>query len=242
MLKTIALLAAFFIYQTSFAQFSDSTHHYIGLIASGSANKTDDGNSYLLNNAFKFGLKKKTISLNATNSWVYGRQDEGLTNNDFSSSVDFNIFQTPRFYYWGLANYNTSYSLKINNQLLTGLGLAYSVIESKSAFLNFSDGIVYDKSDLYLQDTIRDVYDTFRNSFRVSFRFALKELMVLDGSSYIQNSLNYKNDYILRSNVNLSFKIRKWLSLTTSLNHNRINRTQRENMLISYGLKAEKFW
>jgi len=108
--------------------------------------------------------------------------------------------------------------------------------------LNSSDGILYDKSDLYLQDTIRDVYDTFRNSFRVSFRFALKELAVLDGSSYIQNSLNYKNDYIIRSNVNLSFKIRKWLSLTTSLNYNRINRTQRENMLVSYGLKAEKYW
>jgi hypothetical protein len=242
MMKTLDLLAAFLLCQTSFAQFSDSTHHYIGLIASGSANQTDDGNSYLLNNALKFGVKKKSISLNATNSWVYGKQNEGLTNNDFSSSVDFNIFQTPQFYYWGLANYNTSVSLKINNQLLTGLGLAYSVIESKNAYLNFSDGILYDKSDLYLQDTIRDVYDTFRNSFRVSFRFALKELAVLDGSSYIQNSLNYKNDYIIRSNVNLSFKIRKWLSLTTSLNYNRINRTQRENMLVSYGLKAEKYW
>lgn len=227
----------------SMAQFTDSTFYYLGYTSSSTANKTNDGDSYLLNNAVKFSVRKKSISLNATNSWMYGKQDQKLTNNDFSSSLDFNLYKTfPHFFYWGLANYNTSYSLKINNQLLAGAGIAYNLVDKKNTLINLSNGILYDKSDLLLNDTIPDRYHTFRNSLRLLIRFNIQNMIIFDGSGFLQNSLKEKEDYILRSNTSLSFKLMKWLSLTTNYNYNKINRTERRNSLLSYGLTVERYF
>jgi hypothetical protein len=141
-----------------------------------------------------------------------------------------------------LANYNTSYSLKINNQLLAGAGVAYSLFDSPNTYLNISDGILFDSSDLMLANNMRDKYDTYRNSLRISFRFSIKDRIVIDGSNFLQNSMQRKSDFIIRSTTNLSFKVQKWLSLTTSLNYNRVNRTNSENLLFTYGLTAEKWF
>ncbi|QNL52636.1 DUF481 domain-containing protein [Olivibacter sp. SDN3] len=211
--------------------------------SSGSVNKTGDGTAYLLNNGLKFNVKKKDISLNFNNNWVYGRQRDILTNNDFSSSLDFNLYKTfPHFFYWGLANYNTNYSLKINNQLLTGLGIAYNFLDGDEAYLNLSNGVLYDKSDLLQDDTVREIYDTFRNSLRLMFRFNIKSFIVLESSSFWQQSFNHQNDYIIRSNTSLSFKLSDWLSLTTALSYNRLNRTASENLLLTYGLTLQKYF
>jgi hypothetical protein len=68
-------------------------------------------------------MKKKKTVFNFNNSWLYGRQDSILTNNDYSATLDFNLYQKNlNFYYWGLGNYNTSYSLKLLNQFQAGLG------------------------------------------------------------------------------------------------------------------------
>ncbi|WP_347343813.1 DUF481 domain-containing protein [Mucilaginibacter sp. JRF] len=174
---------------------------------------------------------------------MYGRQQDELTNNDFSTMFDFNLYKTfPHFFYWGLANYNTSYSLKINNQLLTGLGIAYNLIDKPDSWLNISDGILYDKSDLMLNGTTREDYHTFRNSLRLAFRFNIKGFVVLESSTFLQSSLNKGDDYIVRSTNSLSFKLNKWLALTTALNYNRQNRTNSENLLFTYGLTLEKYF
>lgn len=225
------------------AQFNDTTHYYVGFNSSGSINRTQDGSSYLLNNALKFSEKNKRSILNFNNNWIYGKSNSSLTNNDFTTSLDFDLYRTfPNFYYWGLATYTTSYSLKIKDQLLTGVGIAYYLVNKKNAMFNISDGFLYDKSNLMLNDTTRDNYHTYRNSFRILFRFVIKDIVVIDGSDFIQNSVQYKNDYIFRSTTNLSVKLRKWLSFTTSLNYNRMNRTRAENMLLTYGLTAEKYF
>ncbi|RVU00754.1 DUF481 domain-containing protein [Mucilaginibacter limnophilus] len=225
-----------------FSQFTDSTHYRATYQSSGSINRTRDGNTYLLNNAFRFGVKKKDMLLNFNNSWIYGRQQDALTNNDFSTSLDFNLYQTPKFYYWGLANYNTSYSLKVNNQLLAGVGLAYNILDKENAYLNVSDGVLYDKSDLFLNDTTRDVYHTYRNSARLAFRFTIYKVITIESSTFLQNSFDYGYDYIIRSTNSLSFKLNPWLSLTTALAYNRQNRTNSENLLFTYGLTLEKYF
>ncbi len=225
------------------AQFNDTTHYHTAYTSSGSINKTKDGTAYLLNNGLRLGIRKKTVAMNFTNTCVYGRQQDALTNNDFSTSFDFNLYKTfPKFNYWGLANYNTSYSLKINNQLLTGLGVAYTFIDNKAAYLNLSNGVLYDKSDLFLNDTTRDVYHTFRNSFRLLFRVTVKDILTLESSNFLQNSFDYGNDYIIRSNSTLSFKINQWLSLTTALSYNRLNRTRSDNLLLTYGLTFDRYF
>lgn len=225
------------------AQYNDTTFYHVSFSPTGSINKANGSTAYLLNNKLKFNVRKKDVSLNLTNSWIYGRQNAGLTNNDYSSSIDFNLYKSiPHFYYWGLLNYNTSYSLKINNQLLAGAGVAYSVIDKPNAYLNLSDGVLYDTSDLMLPTGMRDVYHTYRNSFRLAMRFDINKIVVFESSTFLQNSFDRSYDYIIRSTSSLSFKLRSWISISSSLNYNRQNRTNSENLLFTYGLNLEKYF
>ena len=240
MKKFAAFIVLFFCVATGFAQYNDSTFHRINVTSTGSINKTNDGRSYLLNNGVNFGIKKKDVVLSSTNTFVYGNQNNTLTNRDFSSSLFFNLYKTlPRFYYWGLLNYNTSYSLKINNQILGGVGVAYSIIDNKDAYINFSDGVLYDKSSL-LGGSLD--YSTYRNSFRINYHFAITQIITLDGSNFLQSSFNNGNDYIIKSTNTISFKLNKWINLTSSLNYNRMNITSRENLLFTYGLSFDKYF
>ncbi|MDB5111277.1 MAG: hypothetical protein JWR67_2391 [Mucilaginibacter sp.] len=239
MKKLIPILLLSFCHRLVFAQFNDTTHYHANLNTTGSINRADGDNSYLLNNVFNFGIKEKSITLNSSNNWVYGKQNNTETNNDFSSSLFINLFKTfPHFYYWGLLNYNTSYSLKINNQLLAGLGVAYSVVDQKNIYINFSDGVLFDQSDLL----VNEVYHTYRNSFRFVFHFSFNDVVVVDGSNFLQNSFSRSNDYIIKSIITASFRLRKWISLTTAFNYNKMNITQSQNLLLTYGLTLDKYF
>lgn len=243
MFRVILVLYSFFWCVAGYAQFNDSTHYHTSYASTGAINKTNDGSSYLLNNAFKFNIKNKRTTLNFNNSWVYGRSNSRLTNNDFSSSLDFNLnTNLKHFYFWGLTNYNTSFSLKINDQLLAGLGAAYNIVDRKNAMVNLSDGILYDLSNLYISSTENDIYETYRNSFRLNFRFSIHDIVIIEGNNFLQNSFQRRSDYIIRSTTNLSLKLRKWLAFTTSFNYNRLNRTGRQNLLLNYGLTVEKYF
>ncbi|RZM28028.1 MAG: DUF481 domain-containing protein [Pedobacter sp.] len=225
------------------AQFTDTTNYVVTFSPTGSLNKTNDSRAYLLNNTLKFGVKKKSISLNFNNNWIYGKQNDQLTNNDYSSTLDFNLYKTfPHFFYWGLANYNTSRSLKINNQLLAGAGIAYSIYDRDEAYLNISNGILFDSSDLDLGNSIRDQYETTRNSLRLSLKFVIRKVITVNSTSFLQNSLTDGDDYIIRSNAGLSLKLNRWINFTTAYNYNKISRTKRENTLLSYGLTFERYF
>jgi hypothetical protein len=224
------------------SQFNDSVHHYISYGSTGIINKTNDADSYVLTNVLRFNINKKKVRLNSTNSWIYGEQQKTLSNNDFTSTLDFNLYKTRQFYYWGLANYDKSYSLKIIDRLQAGLGVAYSIIDTTNTFINISDGILFETSNLKLNDTTNYANKIFRNSFRFRYRFVIKQIVVLDGATFLQNSLSDKNDYIIKSVNSLAIKLRKWLSFTTSATFNRMQLTRRENLLLTFGLTAEKYF
>jgi hypothetical protein len=243
MLKYFLLLSVLLSGLAAKAQFSDTINYHVIYNSTGSVNRARDGSSYLLNNSLRFEVKKKVIALNASNNWVYGQSNGALTNNDYSSSVDFNLYKAvPHAYYWGLANYNTSYSLKINSQLLAGGGIAYSILDKPNTYLNLSDGILYDLSDINTSDTTRETYHTYRNSLRLQFHFLINNLITIDSGSFLQNSLTRSNDYNIRSTFGLGFKLNNWLNLNGSLSYNKISRTQSENLLLTYGLKVENFF
>ena len=243
MLKWLPGILLILIGKAGLAQFTDSTAHLVQYTSTGSINQTYDSKAYLLNNTFKFGLRKKAISLNFNNSWIYGKQNRQLTNNDFSSNLDFNLYRgLPNLFYWGLLNYNTSHSLKINNQLLAGAGIAYNLLDTERAYLNISDGLLLDASDIISPEGFRDKYETIRNSLRLSFRFTIVENLTLTNTSFLQNSLRDKNDYLIKTDAALNFKINRWLSFNTAYKYNRISRTQRENSLLSYGLSFERYF
>lgn len=240
-LITILVLSAL----TSKGQFTDSIHYYAGINANGTINKTNTSSAYVTNNVLKLSIKKKTISLNSNSSWIYGVNNDRLSNNDFNSTLDFNLYKgllVPHSYYWGLATYTSSYSLKINNQYQLGAGIAYDAIDRKKLRLNFSEGILYEQSDVMLKDTTRDVYTTFRNSFRVMLRFTLWDMVSLNSMTFYQNSLSNSADYIFRTTNGLDIKVHKWLSLNCAYTYNNFSRTGKENTLFTYGLKVERYF
>jgi hypothetical protein len=212
-------------------------------VGTGIVNRTNDASSYTIANGLRFGVSKKAITLNSNTNWVYGEQQDRLTNNDFLTSLDLNIYsKLKNFYYWGLGTYESSYSLKVNNRTQAGAGIAYSIVDRPTLFINVSDGILYEFADLKLSDSTKDVYSTFRNSFRFRFRYVFKDRVTIESTSFVQNALEKNDDYILSSTNSLSLKIIKWISFTTLLKFNKVNRTNRENLLLTFGLTAEKYF
>jgi len=243
----MALVVAVTACKQSGAQFSDSIHHNIGYSATGIVNQTNDGNSFVLNNGAKFNMNKKNKFFNSSAAWVYGRQNGVQTNNDFTSSLDFDIYKvtpgiSPRLYYWGLVNYDKSFSLKINDRFQDGAGAGYTVSENKEANIVVSDGILYEYSNLKTDSVANDRYSTMRNSLRLKYHFVFKGMIVLDGIHFWQQSLSAWNDYLLKSNSTLSVKLKKWLNVTGSLSYNKVNRTHSKNLLFTVGLSADYYF
>jgi hypothetical protein len=227
----------------SSGQFNDSTHHYVKYSATGIVNRTNDIRSFIVNNAFVFSVHKKKVDLTSTNAWVYGRQNRVLTNNDFSSVLNLDLLKNlQRLYYWGILNYVTSYSLKINHQFQGGAGLGYTVAKGEKFHFVVSDGILYETNDLDDPVIGHSKYQTFRNSLRIKLRCIVANTITFESTDFWQPSLSSFDDYIIQSATSLSLKIRKWLSITSSLTYNRFSRTHRENLLVTFGLTAEKYF
>ena len=228
---------------TAKGQFSDSVTHHLRYAASGNINRTNTTTAYLITNDARFRVRNKKTTLNTGASWVYGELGEKLTNNDFTGTVDFNLFlHGPDFYYWGLANYTISLSLRVNSQLQSGLGVAYNFVDTTNAWLNLSTGLLYETSSLRTAASGKDAYQTIRNSLRLSYRFVAGELFIFSGTNFLQNSLRDGNDYIIRTTNSLQLKLNKWISFGTTLTYNQVRRTGSENLLFSYGLTAEKYF
>lgn len=224
-------------------QFSDSVHHQISFSGTGNYNKTNDGANYLLNNSLSYKLRLKKAEMNAVNNWLYGSAGEGLTNNDFTSTIDFNLRKnTHRLYYWGLLNYTTSYSLKIKNQFQCGVGAAYKIWDSEKNWFNISNGILFENSSILQSDTIKVNYSTYRNSLRLLFHYQINSIITFDASGLYQPSLQYGGDYQLTTGAKISLELKKWLRLTSGITYNKIGRTQKENFIATYGVVLNNFF
>jgi hypothetical protein len=243
-MRSMLFLMTWICVTSSYAQFNDSTNYYIKHSSTGSLNKTNDQNSYVLNNTLRFNFYKRNFSVNTINSWVYGKQQHILANNDYTATIDFDLFKTDRhLYYWGLLNYDKSYSLKIQDRFQGGVGLGYYLIDRKALVIQLSDGILYERSDLTNTEAVeRRDYETYRNSLRLKLRLVHKDVISFENIDLIQHSLSDRKDYIVRSNANLSVKLYKWFSIAVSVTYNKLNITQRENLLMNYGLTFERYF
>jgi hypothetical protein len=243
MFKILLFFLFIFLSLVSFGQFNDSTHHHFSFASSGTINKTQETSSYVLTNATGYEVNKKRIGFNAGASWIYGQQDRKLSNNDvsFSSNLDY-LKNVQKLYYWALLNFDESYSLKINYRVQSGIGLGYTFVNNPALNLVVSDGFLYESSDLTDPVLGKDVYQTVRNSFRVKYKWSFKNTVILQGTNFIQPSLLSLKDYILKFNNQLSVKLNKWLSINAAMAYNKISRTNRENLLITYGIAVDKYF
>lgn len=226
------------------AQFNDTTNYYVRYNSTGVLNRTNDQRSYVLNNAVRFSLYKKSISLNSNNTWIYGRQQSEVTNNDFASTLDFDVYKSKRsVYYWGLLNYEKSYSLRIRHRFQGGAGVGYYFIDRDNFVFQVSDGILYETSKLESSEgASAPEIEILRNSLRLKFRYVFREIIKIDHVDFVQHSLKDRKDYILRSNTVLAAKIYKWINLSLTVDYNKTSVTGRENLLVNYGILLEKYF
>lgn len=226
------------------AQFNDTINYYFKINSAGIVNRTNDRNAYVLNNQVRFSFYRKNVSVNTNNSWIYGKQQGALSNRDFTSALDFDLYKSRHnVYYWGLLHYESSFSLKLDHRFQGGAGIGYYLIDRKDFVVHISEGILYEMTDLYDRENAADnVYDTYRNSFRLKFRFLFHERLSLEGSNFLQHAIGDRKDYIIRSNTMLTVKLWKFVSLTVNVNYNKLNLTERENFLLNYGVLLEKYF
>lgn len=228
---------------TAFAQYNDSTHYMAAAQANGTFNKTNDGLTMLFNNSLKGGMKFNSFVMNANSSWIYGKTPAKLSNNDWNTALDFNLYKTlPHFYYWGLLNHTSSYSLKIRYQFQSGLGVAYRLWDKPHFRFSISNGIIYETSSIIQTDSSMLNYATFRNSLRLQLNYNYKDIFKIRGIGFYQPSLEYRNDYIINANASLNIKLWRWLNFSTTATYNKVSRTQRENFIFTYGLMAEYYF
>lgn len=188
-------------------------------------------------------MSKKNLSFNSNASYVYGKQGDKLTNNDFTAGFNFDLFKnTRKLYYWGLANYTSSFSLNIINQFQAGIGPGYNFINKKNAELVISDGILFEAGNLRIDSASTKNYNTFRNSLRIKHRWMINDMLSWEGTYFWQPSLSHIDDYMLRLSSSLNIKLRKWLSIGSALTYNKITLTNRENLLITFGLTIEDYF
>lgn len=242
MRRSIFIIVLLFAVFSSFGQFSDSVFHNLKFSSQGIFNKTTDARSFTLTNNLGFSIKKKYIGLTSSNNWIYGRQNSKLNNNDFSSVLNMDVLKdVQKLYYWALMSFASSYSLKINYQFQAGGGIGYNFVNKKTFELVVSDGLLFESSDLGIKDSTRVIYQALRNSLRVKHRLQ-KGLITWEGTHFWQPNLSDFGDYIIRSNTTVSLRLKKWLSISGGLTFNKITRTNRENLLMNFGLTLDHYF
>jgi hypothetical protein len=205
--------------------------------STGSFSKTNDLQSFLLNNVARLGMTKGRFSMQTSNGWIYGEQSDVKINNDFTSVLEADYLKNiHKLYFWGIATFDKSYSLKVNYRYQVGAGPGYTLVKNDHLYVVVSDGIMFEQGDLTDPERGDISYSVWRNSFRVKYRWLINNVMTFEGTGFLQPSISTRNDNIIKYTTTLSFKIRKWLSLTSSLTYNRITRTDRENLVWTYGV------
>ena len=229
----------------SFAQFSDTVNYHAKVAATGNMNRTNTGTTSIFNNFVGFDINKKHVSLNSSAAYIYGRNPLQKTNDDFLAVMNADFLRSvSKLYYWALASYEKSFSLKVDNRFQVGGGVGYTFVKEPNSLVILSNGLLFETADLSQKDQYgRTAYQTLRNSLRLKFRFAFKDnLITIDGTEFLQNSLSEGKDYILKLNTNVSVRLYRWLSLTATFNYNRMNVIGTENLFLSYGLMFDKYF
>lgn len=205
--------------------------------------KTKDLKSFVLNNAISYEINQKKIAFNSGASWIYGIQNKELSNNDFSATANLDYLKdVQRFYYWGLVNYDESYSLKINYRFQSGLGVGYAFVKEKNFDFELSDGFLFETSHLVDRVAGKEVYQTTRNSLRVKYRWSYNKTFSLEGANFYQPSINSFSDYLIKLNNKLTVQLNKWLAVNSTLTYNKISRTDRQNLLLTFGLTIDNYF
>lgn len=215
----------------------DTIIYSVHASSTGSFSKTNDLKSVVFNNVLKLSITKGDFSLQNSDGWIYGQQSNVKINNDFTTVLEGDwLKRTHKLYVWGLGTFDKSYSLKINYRYQVGAGPGFTFVRNDKITVIASDGIMFEEGDLTDPELGKISYSTWRNSFRLKYHWIISNMFTFDGTGFVQPSISHKNDNIFRYTTTFSVKMKKWLSLTSSLTYNKITRTERENLVLTYGI------
>lgn len=236
-------LFLFFIF-SAYSQRPDTAVYHLKAVLTGVINKTNTTNSYLFNNNVRFSILKGPHVFNSSNSWIYGRQLTGLTNDDYYVGLDYNYYDTSSVLSaWSYAGYDKNYSLKLNDRFQGGVGLGYDVFKSTFISMNVSNGVIFEYNNYYqTADIQQNINRVYRNSLRIKYTLIIRKRVIINGTNFWQQSFENREDYILKLNSTLNFKLSKWLSMTVAVAYNKINLTGGENFLLNYGFTFDKLF
>jgi hypothetical protein len=241
--KLVLAVPALCIHLIANAQFNDTINSYISVSATGNFNRTNEVRSSLSSNILEFKRRTKHIAANTTLKYIYGKQNAATVNNDFYGVQELNRYiKSQRFYAWVLASYGQIYSLGIRHQFQAGPGLAYTILQKSYLSFNISDGILYEYRELRDEKLSNLKDQAIRNSLRLQVKANIKEAVTLTSTLFLQNSLSDSRDAIIREETELAVRIYRVLSVAMKIQYNMLTSTQKETLLVTWGLTYKSYF
>lgn len=232
-------LLLFFISKKIAAQPNDSAKfHSLKANLGGTINRTAEGFAYLLQHNASYQYREARNAVNVRGQHIFGQSLGQVTNRDYNFGFDYNRFlnENRRWYVWFLGAYNSSYSLRVLSQWQAGAGIALNVIDRSDMWLNVSNGIIYEYSEIVDASEAIINYNTPRNSLRINFGGKFQDRIEYKTLHFWQPSLRHANDFIFTSNSSISYQIWNGLRFQLSFIYNKVSKTAKENMVFTYGI------
>src|SRR5690349_21039388 len=109
MAKWFIAVACILLFNRTMSQSPDSAKYSLHYAATGIINNTQSTSSHVFNQVLQTEFNKSKFAVTTFASWIYGRQNKKLSNNDFSSAVDLNYrFTNTRLVAWTLGTFDKS--------------------------------------------------------------------------------------------------------------------------------------
>lgn len=195
-------------------------------------NNTSTSQTILGSESFSTTYKTKRIEYNTFTTYIWGRTNEKMTNDDISTGFYVDIRKDRRLYTWLVGQYDKSLSLDIDYRFQSGSGLGFFIVREKGFYINLSNGLICETNSIE-----QDIF--LRNSSRLKFNLKHKNLS-LESTTYYQPSLCHNGDIIFKNLNTLDLKINGGLSFQISLMNNYVSVQDKKNLLYTIGFNYQR--
>ncbi len=145
----------------------------------------------------------KVFKLSSSPSYIYGEQNNALTEREIFADIRVTILQERKLYYLAFSSFERSNLRKINNRFVGAGGIGLKLVQKKTVYISVTNVLLYEKTDFVINEKFPD-RNLWRNSTRLFGEYTFdKGKMSLSHTLYLQPSITEKN---FRWNGNLIFK------------------------------------
>ncbi|WP_199222940.1 DUF481 domain-containing protein [Rhodohalobacter mucosus] len=171
---------------------------------------------------FSFHPWKSTV-FKTSNSYVYQEFGNQKADEDILSRNFLYIKEENRIHPLVLGFVSTNFRRKINLRYLLGAGLTFGVLKREHQWLEFSISSEIERTEFATADFNRPQYygdktlRTIRGTLWISGKHhVVRDRLILNHQSYIQPSLEKRNNFRWRTDIGLEFPVWEFLNLTVN--------------------------